>query len=302
MSSQITDPEVHAFIERTLAAYPADAMEQSVAQQRSFYQRLCESFARPQPIGIAVEDGVIDTGEGFRPVRRYWPSEPGPARVLYFHGGGFVVGNLESHDDICAEIAQACGSELVAVDYRLCPEHPHPAAYQDALAAALHLSDRPLIVVGDSAGGNLAAAVALNAKVRILGQVLIYPGLGGEADGLASYHENAEAPLLSTDDVIAYRRIRAGHDGDPDDPTFSPLRTTDLSRSPPAFVSAAECDPLRDDGPTYVLRLTDAGVPAECVVEPELPHGHLRARHMSARAGAAFGRICAAISAFAADA
>ena len=141
--------------------------------------------------------------------------------------------------------------------------------------------------------------MALARGHKLWGQVLIYPGLGGEAQGLASYAERANAPLLTTDDIHYYQRIRAGKDHDAaDEPTFSPLKAKDFSKAPPCFVSSAEHDPLRDDGPAFVLRLTEAAVAAEVVIEPELPHGHLRARHTSARALEAFGRITAAISRF----
>lgn len=298
MSSAITDPEVLAFIDRTNSFYPPDAVALTVSDQRLHYDRMCADFRRPRPAGLAVEGGGLEGKGGLIPIRRYWPTEPGQARIVYFHGGGFIVGGLESHDDVCAEIAETCGVEVVAVDYRLCPEHAHPAAYDDAVAAVDHLSDRPLIVVGDSAGGNLAAAVSLARPKKIMGQVLIYPGLGGEARDLASYSERAYAPLLSTKDVRYYGQVRAaGHDV-ADDPTFAPLRAQSFRDLPPCFISAAEHDPLRDDGDAFVAELSHAGVAAELVVEPELPHGHLRARTMSTRAAEAFARICAAISGF----
>lgn len=298
MSSTITDPDVLAFIDRTNAFYPPDAATLSIRDQRTHYDRMCADFRRQRPAGLGVEGGGLQGPGGLIPIRRYWPKNPGQARVVYFHGGGFVVGGLESHDDVCAEIADSCNLEVVAADYRLCPEHPHPAAYDDALSAVDHLADRPLIVVGDSAGGNLAAAVALARPKQISAQVLIYPGLGGEAKDLLSYTERANAPLLSTEDVQYYGRIRAGVADVSDDATFSPLRAKSFRNLPPCFISAAEHDPLRDDGEDYVAELSNAGVAAELVVEPELPHGHLRARSMSARAAEAFARVCQAITGF----
>lgn len=298
MSSTITDPDVLAFIARTNAFYPPDAVALSINDQRIQYDRMCADFRRPRPAGLGVEGGGLQGPGGLIPIRRYWPKNPGQARVVYFHGGGFVVGGLESHDDVCAEIADSCNLEVVSVDYRLCPEHPHPAAYDDALAAVDHLADRPLIVVGDSAGGNLAAAVALARPKKVSAQVLIYPGLGGEAKNLLSYTERANAPLLTTEDVQYYGRIRAGVADVSDDATFAPLRAQNFGNLPPCFISAAEHDPLRDDGEDYVTELCNAGVAAELVVEPELPHGHLRARSMSARAAEAFARVCQAIRKF----
>ncbi|MEM6661630.1 MAG: alpha/beta hydrolase [Pseudomonadota bacterium] len=295
MSSSITDPEVLEFIKRTGEFYPPDAVNLSIVEQRNVYDAMTEAFRQPRPKGVATENGGFDGPSSIVPVRRYWPTRPGPARILYFHGGGFVVGGLDSHDDVCAELAEGAEAEVISIDYRLCPEHPHPAAYDDALAAVDFFADRPLIVVGDSAGGNLAAAVALARPQKIRGQVLIYPGLGGNALGLASYTERAEAPLLSVADIEFYSQIRAGGEAPKDDPSFAPLLAEKFKGLPPCFISAAEHDPLRDDGEAYVLRLTDAHVRAEVVVEPELPHGHLRARTMSKRAAAAFGRCIDAV-------
>ncbi|MEM9059681.1 MAG: alpha/beta hydrolase [Pseudomonadota bacterium] len=296
MSSAITDPEALAFIERTNNYYPIETIDFSIERQREIYDGMCAAFRVGYPECVTARDGEIAGPGGALRYREYSPVEPGPGRVLYFHGGGFVVGGLDSHDDVCAEISMVCGVEVVSVDYRLCPESPHPAAYDDAVAAAREFGDKPLILCGDSAGGNLAAAVALSHPAGVLGQVLIYPGLGGNALDLPSYSERAEAPLLSTRDVLSYGVIRGGGTVPQNDPTFSPLLSRDFSGAPPCFVSAAEHDPLRDDGPEYVARLRAAGAEAECVVEPELPHGHLRARHSSTRGREAFGRICAAIS------
>jgi acetyl esterase len=133
----------------------------------------------------------------------------------------------------------------------------------------------------------------------IRGQVLIYPSLGGERIGLAAYAENAEAPMLTTRDMHFYQELRAGGRPPADDPSFFPLAETDYAGLAPCFVSAAGVDPLRDDGVEYVRRLAGAGVEGVCVVEPQLPHGHLRARATSARARAAFDRIIEAIAGFA---
>ena len=298
MSSEITDPEILAFIDKVNGFYPQDAVDHPVSEQRMWYDRMAAHFRQPRPATVAAENSALQTTQGLIPIRRYWSADPGPARVIYYHGGGFVVGGLDSHDDVCAEIADRAAAEVVSVDYRLCPEHTHPAAYFDALAAVDLLADRPIVVVGDSAGGNLAAAVALARPDKICGQVLIYPGLGGEGLNLGSYTERADAPMLTTQDVRYYSAIRGGGTVPQDDPTFAPLHARDYRNLPPCFVSAAEHDPLRDDGVEYIERLTAAGVGAELAVEPELVHGHLRARSTSRRAAAAFGRICKAIHRF----
>lgn len=298
MSSEITDPQVLAFIDRTYRTFPEDSAKLSWSDMRRTYDMMAEEFRQPRPVGIAVEGGALDGPDGVVPFRRYWPRSPGPSRVLYFHGGGFVLGGLDSHDDVCAEIADRCGTEVVAVDYRLAPEHRYPAAVKDALAAVDRFCDRPLVLVGDSAGGNLVAGVCIQRSDRVQGAVMIYPGLGGQALALSSYAERALAPMLTTNDIATYQQLYIGHAETAADPVRAPLLAQDLSGFPPAFISSAEHDPLRDDGPAFAERLADAGIAVEAVVEPELPHGHLRARHMSDRAGHAFDRIIAAITDF----
>jgi acetyl esterase len=302
MSTGITDPEVLDFIARTDILYPTNAVDHTIAEQRGFYDRMCAAFRQPRPAGVTVTNETIDAPGGPVPQRRYLPASAGPVTVVYFHGGGFIVGGLESHDDVCAEIAAGTGCPVVSVDYRLCPEHIHPAAYDDSLTAArAALADGPVILAGDSAGGNLAAALAQTLKgAAIKGQVLIYPGLGGDMLGLPSYTGCADAPMLPTRDLRYYRTVRSGGPVPVDDPTFSPLAAADFSGLARCFVSAAGVDPIRDDGVEYVRRLIGAGVTAYCVVEPQLPHGHLRARTMSHRARAAFGRILDAIREFSA--
>lgn len=304
--SGITDPEILAFIEHAAGFYPPEGKASlPLAERRRRYEAMAASLRQPRPAGLEVAEDSVPGPDGPVPVRRYLPAEPGPVRLVYFHGGGFVLGGLDSHDDVTAELAARTGCPVVAVDYRLCPEHPHPAAYRDALAAArAALGEGPVIVAGDSAGGNLAAALALALRGEdrgedLRGQVLIYPTLGGERIGLASYTENAEAPMLTTRDMHYYAETRAAGPVPDDDPSFFPLAAGDFRGLAPCFISGAAADPLRDDGPEYARRLTGAGVEVRCVVEPELPHGHLRARHMSRRAGAAFDRIVAAAAAFA---
>ena len=295
MSNQISDPEILAFIAEVEGFYPADAIALSIAEQRAGYDRMAAHFCAPRPDGLPVQDAPVagipcrHYGAGVRP------------RVVFYHGGGFVVGGLDSHDDVAAEIAMRTDCPVTAVDYRLAPENLHPAAYDDALSVALAL-EGPLILCGDSGGGTLAASVAwaLRGEPRLRGQVLIYPSLGGERLDLASYTEQRDAPLLTTRDVEAYQRLRSGGQSPKGDPSLQIFAADDLRGLAPAFVSAAAVDPLCDDGPEYVRRLTLAGVPAECRVEEQLPHMWLRARHSSARAARAFDHVVRAIEGFAA--
>ncbi|TQV75787.1 alpha/beta hydrolase [Denitrobaculum tricleocarpae] len=297
------DEEIWAFIDRTDSFYPPDTVDADIATQRAVYDEMCAAFRQKRPSGLSVRDESIPGGDGEIPIRRYQPhatAEPA-AIVIYCHGGGFVVGGLESHDDVCAEIAAATGFSVVSVDYRLCPEHRHPAAYNDVLAAfeAISKEGNPIILCGDSAGGNLAAAVCLAIRHRPdapAGQVLIYPGLGGEIMGLPSYREEAHAPLLTTRDVMFYKNVRVEGEVPGNDPTYAPLSARDFTGAAPCVIVTADCDPLRDDGATYVKRLRDAGVEAEWINEPGLVHGYLRARTSSERAKHSFARICDAIA------
>lgn len=292
----LIDAPTWAFIQKTNASYPPDTATLSIAEQRAIYDRMCRAFDTPYPAGVTSHDAPL----AGVPCRVYPGKQP---TVLYLHGGGFVVGGLHSHDGICADIRGATGLTVVSADYRLSPEHLHPAAFDDACAVARHLAAQgPLILVGDSAGGNLAAAAchALRGNSQIKGQVLIYPGLGGD-ENRGSYLTHANAPMLTRDDVLFYKTIRHGGPPPEGDPTVSPLQDTDVTGLPPTLAIAAECDPLADDAHDYATRITQAGGRARWVVEPGLVHGYLRARHSAPRATESFARITAAITAFADD-
>lgn len=292
----LIDAPTWAFIRKTNASYPENTATLSIAEQRAIYDRMCAAFDTPYPPGVTSHDAPI----AGVPCRVYPGAEP---TVLYLHGGGYVVGGLHSHDGVCADIRGVTGLTVVAADYRLSPDHKHPAAFDDACSVARHLAEKgPLILVGDSAGANLAAATchALRGNPQIKGQVLIYPGLGGDLSK-GSYQTHANAPMLTRDDVLYYKDIR--HDGPaPDaDPTVSPLQDTDFTGLPRTFALAAECDPLADDAPAYATRIRESGGRAHAITEKGLVHGYLRARHSVPRAAASFQRITGTITAFAGD-
>ncbi|MDP3378369.1 MAG: alpha/beta hydrolase, partial [Brevundimonas sp.] len=134
--AKLIDAETWAFIERTNSFYPPDTIDATIDGQRAIYDRMCREFHAGYPDGIDVETTAIGTPTHRIPIRIYTPTATAPgALVLYFHGGGFVVGGLESHDDVCAELAKGSGCMVVSVDYRLVPEHVHPAAFDDAMTA-----------------------------------------------------------------------------------------------------------------------------------------------------------------------
>jgi len=298
----LIDAETWAFIDSTNSYYPPDTIDFTIAQQREVYDRMCRAFFAGYPEGVSAETKTIAAAGRAIPIRRYRAMRyDARAMVLYFHGGGFVVGGLESHDDVCAEICHRTGFEVVSVDYRLSPEHGHPAAFDDCLATfewAIRAYDLPIVLAGDSAGGNLAAAVAHATRQhprRPIGQMLIYPGLGGDALRGSSYVRHAEAPMLTVRDIEFYKDIRTRGVDFSDDPTFSPLAATDFAGLPPTVVISAECDPLSSDGEAYRDRILGAGGKAWWHEETGLVHGYLRARHSVARARESFSRIVEAI-------
>lgn len=296
---RLIDAETWAYIARLDAAYPPDAVEMTIEDQRRVYDEMCRLFDQGRPEGVMVRDIPY----GAVPCRIYEKS-PTDVTVVYYHGGGFVVGGLDSHDDICAAICDRTGYRVVSVDYGLAPEVVFPGCYNDAYAAFEAISKvhpGPLVMAGDSAGGNLAAAVTHQARQgapgRILGQVLIYPGLGGDW-GQGSYLEHAQAPQLTLADMAFYQKVRTGGAEPPtDDPRYAPLHDTDFSGLPPSVLITAECDPLASDGGAYRDAVRRAGGQAVWFNEPGMVHGCLRARSMSARAALFFDKVVDGIAA-----
>jgi len=298
--TRLIDAETWAYIAKLDAAYPPDAVEMSIEGQRRVYDDMCRIFHQPRPDGVAVEDRVF----GGVPCRTY-VSGDSPVTVVYYHGGGFVVGGLDSHDDICAEICARTGYRVVSVDYGLAPETVFPGCFQDAWDAFEAVAAGcagPLVLCGDSAGGNLAAAVAHYARgrvneARIVGQVLIYPGLGGDWTK-GSYVEHANAPQLTVKDMQFYQTVRTGGAPPPkDDPRYAPLNDSDFSGLPPTVLVTAECDPLSSDGGAYRDALLGAGGQAVWFNEAGMVHACLRARNMSARAAVFFDRVVDGVAA-----
>ena len=298
----LIDAETWAFIERTNSYYPPDTIDYTIIQQRAIYDRMCREFFAGYPEGVSVETAAIATPTHDIPIRVYRNTPRPVATVLYFHGGGFILGGLDSHDDVCAELCARTGHEVVSVDYRLAPEHLHPAAFDDVMNAfewAATTRNHPILLCGDSAGGNLAAAVSHATRGhprKPAGQVLIYPGLGGDRSK-GSYPRHAEAPMLTMRDLEFYKHIRTGGQERSGDATLAPLADTDFSNLPPTVLVTAECDPLSSDGETYRDRIVAAGGRATWFEEPGLVHGYLRARHTVGRARASFTRIVDAVAA-----
>ena len=232
--------------------------------------------------GLVTVGSVVDREVAGLPARVYRPDTPGPhPSVLFLHGGGWVIGDLESHDAACRRLCRDVDAVVVAVDYRLAPEHPFPAAVDDALAAASYVVAHrdefggagPIGVAGDSAGGNLSAVVAQRVP-GIDAQLLVYPATDAAGDG-ASREENGVGYLLELATMEWFgRHYLSGADVALDDARLSPLHG-ELAGLPPAVVVTAEFDPLRDEGEAYAAALDDAGVAVDLVRYDGLIHGFL---------------------------
>jgi acetyl esterase len=256
---------------------------------------------------------VIPGPGGEIPVRIYRPSDDDrlPA-LVYFHGGGWVLGNLDSHDATCRLLTNGAQCVVISVDYRLAPEHKFPAAADDAYAATtwvaenaapLGIDPRRIAVGGDSAGGNLAAAVTLMAKEQgepsIAYQVLIYPVTNHSFD-TTSYETNAEGYMLTRRSMIWFWNHYLAEPADGQNAYASPLQADDLGGLPPALVITAEFDPLRDEGAAYAERLKQAGVPVKYTDYPGMIHGFFGMSLMLDTAKQAVSDVCGEVrSAFA---
>ncbi len=294
---KLIDEETWAFIRRTDELLPDDDPSLPLADKRKHYDEWAAAFRARRPTGVTCEDLDAD-GVG---VRVYAIGQP-TCTVVFCHGGGFIFGDLDSHDDVCADICAQTGYRVVAVDYRLAPEHPHPAAFEDSWRALNWVKTKyqtDLVLMGDSAGATLCATMAHKARgsdLNILGQVLVYPLLGQDTD-TASYRDHMSAPLLTRDDIIGMLALRGAALHATGDVTYAPLNDTNFSDLPPTVAFSADCDPLRDDARLYVENLQQAGGKAQWINEQGLVHSYLRARHSVRRAADSFERIAIAVEA-----
>lgn len=255
-------------------------------------QRFRDLPRRPVHPELRVEDRTIDGPGGSVAIRIYWPPtdsvDSAMPVVVYFHGGGFVIGDLDTHDGTARQHAAGADAIVVSVDYRLAPEHPYPAAVEDAWAATLWVAEHGaelgadttrMALAGDSAGGNIAAAIAQQSRdddgPPIVFQLLWYPSVLWDPS-LPSFAENATAPILDTRAIAQFSRWYAGEVDLSHPPVrMAPGRAKDFTGLPPAYIGVAGYDPLRDDGISYGKLLADAGVPAEVHNAETMVHGYL---------------------------
>ena len=298
------DPRAKAFLEQLTAAGPVPLPTiDNIEDMRRAMNLMVNEWAGSGPTVAKVEDRLIPGPECQVPIRVYTPEGSGPFPVLvYFHGGGFWMGSIETEDSACRLLTNAAGCVVVSVGYRLAPENRFPTAVEDGYAAIRWVAenasamnaDRARIAVGGaSAGGNVAAVVALMARdrgtPRLIYQLLMYPVLDYAFD-TPSYQENAEGYMLTKDAMAWCWSLYLRTEADGRNPYASPLQAKDLSDLPPVLVITAEYDPLRDEGEAYAARLRQAGVPVVCQRHEDAIHGGLppeMAKEMTEEAAAA---------------
>jgi acetyl esterase len=271
------DPQMKVILRTLNATTSLDFSSVEPAVVRQIFVQQGEARVEGEPVA-EVAERTIPGPAGDLTVRIYTPFGNGPLPVLmYFHGGGFVLCNLDSHDGICRLLTNAAHCTVVSVDYRLAPEAKFPSGPEDCFAATRWVAENAteigadpgrVAIAGDSAGGALAAAVALMARDRggpeLVHQLLVCP-ITNHAFDTASYMENASGYQLTREMMQWFWRHYLETEADGRNPLASPLRAPDVSRLPPATVITAEFDPLRDEGEAYAARLDASGVPTQLV-------------------------------------
>jgi acetyl esterase len=293
------DPQAQVILDLVDASGFGDISE----MEPTVVRELMASLSAPSSLHVErVEDRTIPGPAGEIPVRIYAPAAEGPLPALiWYHGGGWVIGSLETHDGLCREIVDAAGCMVVSVDYRLAPEHKFPAGVDDSYAAACWVSSHAaeigadparIAVGGDSAGGHLAAVVAMTARDQdgppLVLQLLVYPALEHEFSR-PSMIENAEGYLLTADGMRWFYRHTLNDPSEGADPRVSPIRAESLADLPRAFVITAEFDPLRDQGLAYADALAAAGVPVTSTTYDGVFHGFFSMQAMIDPAKVALG-------------
>ena len=283
------DPLVKAFLDKAAATPRRRAWDMTPDEVRqAFVTMVQQTGPKDVPVG-RVENFTIPGPGGEMKARGYTPVAavgPQPA-LIFFHGGGFVAGGLETHDGLCRQLVAEGGFKLIAVDYRLAPEHPHPAAVEDAWAAALWIEQNSarmgvdggrLAVGGDSAGGMLAAIITQMAKekgaLHLAYQLLMFPNTQAGGD-TSSLNEFAVGYFLERRTIEHFAGLYLPAGADRNAPNISPLRARDFAGLPPAYVMLAGYDPLHDEGLAYAEKLRAAGVKVTIADYADLVHGFI---------------------------
>lgn len=282
------DPQAQTLLDKVEESgiSPYETMSPQIA--RMFYDKACEIARGEPPEPAKVEDIVIPGPDCDLPARCYWSSEQSNLPVLvFFHGGGYTIGSLDSHDAVCRHLCVGAECLVVSLDYRLAPEHKFPAANEDAYAATCWIAEHAgelggdparLAVAGDSAGGNLSAVTCLRAREAgspdICYQLLIYPGTD-MTESYPSHRDYGEGYLLTSSLIDWFHTNYLPEDVDPKDWRGSPLHAADHSGLPPAHVITAGYDPLQDEGKAYAEKLRAAGVAVSFTHYEGMLHGFI---------------------------
>jgi acetyl esterase len=273
-------PQAQKFLEMMAEAGGPPLSEMTVEQARAMPALLGELVGKGPEVA-SVRDIEIPGPAGAIPARVYEPVADPPGTVIYYHGGGWVIGGTDTWDTVLRMLANESGARVVSVDYRLAPEHPFPAAVEDAYAAAKWVSEelcggKPLAVAGDSAGGNLSAVTTLKARdgggPDIALQVLIYPAV--DTDLAREHYAQYEGHnyFLNTPDMVWFWNHYSPNEADRFHPDAAPLRAESLAGLPPAYVVIAEYDPLKAEGLEYAARLEEEGVPVTVAMYDDQMH------------------------------
>jgi acetyl esterase len=301
------DPQAQRVVE-ALAALNLKPIEESTPDEARESMRSRTAALGPFPDVASVTDHRVAVRGGEIAVRVYAPAGGGPRPALvFYHGGGWVIGDLYTHDGLCRSLVDAAGCVVASVDYRLAPESKYPVAAEDsyaglewivANAGKLGVDPRRVAVGGDSAGGNLATVVALMSRERsgpvLAYQVLIYPVTDHDLN-TESYKENSTGYVLTRDAMRWFWNHYLARDSQGKEPYASPLRASSLAGLPPALVITAECDPLRDEGEAYAARLRDAGVPVTLTRYAGMFHGFIRMTRILDKARTALDEIAGSL-------
>ena len=303
------DPQIEEILRQAQESGAPPLHTLTPEQAREVKNQVFIEYGGP-PVDVSkVEDLHIPGPEGEIPIRIYTPDGRGPFPVLiYFHGGGWVICNLDTHDSLCRHLATRISCVVVSVDYRLAPEHKFPAAAEDAYAAtewvalnADHLKVDPnrIAVGGDSAGGNLAAVTAIIARDKagppLVHQLLVYPATDLSSMDSNSYREHGQDYILTKDSMEYYVSHYLAREEDALDPHASPLLASDLGGLPPALIITAEFDVLTDEGEAYANRLKKAGVPVKYTCYKGMIHAFFSMAGVVDRTMDALGEAAAAL-------
>jgi acetyl esterase len=286
MSQFTLKPQVQAAIEASARLMTlAPSSDDPIAAARSYYRSIAPLAGKPEPVH-SVKDLKVEAGDHQIPVRIYNPyGGSGLPTVIFFHGGWFFAGDLETHDRPLRALANATGCMVVALDYRLAPEHPFPAAIEDGISVLnwvateggrFDIDPDRLIIAGDSAGGTIAAVAARKAVtikgLHVLLQILIYPVTDPSLQS-ESWHTFANGPVITLDTALQAWHMYVPDVAARQSPDAAPILTADLDGSPNALVIVAEYDPLHDEGVAYAARLEQWGVTVTTSTYKGMPHG-----------------------------